>query len=180
MTTTEHTPAPDEQQAPQGPATGPTVTEPPAGPDVATAGQDTTQEHAAGPDDETDADASGRGNKEAAKYRRQLRDTEAERDTLRSQLDAARWQLLEPTGKAEQISVEVMRKLGHTVDEFVRDDGTVDHDAYQATARALAEDLGVALPMGTYVPTEGAGKRHLAPDARQSFVNALARGRDDD
>lgn len=165
MTTTDtdpQEPAPGPGDAPDGPT--PTDAQP-------------APHQPAGDQDE---DAGSRGNREAAKYRRQLRDTEAERDTLRTQLDAARWQLLEPTGKAGHISTDVMRKLGHTVDEFVRDDGNVDHDAYRATARALAEDLGVAIPTGTYVPTEGAGKRNLPPNARQSFVNALARGRDDD
>lgn len=147
-----------------------------APPELEQINEQTSPEAATDPDENT----SNRANKEAAKYRRQLRDTEAERDTLRTQLDAARWQLLEPTGKDEQISGEVMRKLGHTIDEFVRDDGGLDHDAYRATARALADELGLALPMGTYVPTEGAGKRNLAPNARQSFANALARGRDDD
>lgn len=176
-TMTEHqttqTDAQDAQDAPQEAQEAQVHQEPTAEPADAQESPQTTEDQ--------DEDMNGRGNREAAKYRRQLRDTEAERDALKTQLDAARWQMLEPTGKAEQVSSDIMRKLGHTVDEFVREDGTLDHDAYRESARTVADDLGIALPMGTYVPNEGRSNRNHRPNVngREFFARTLAGGRDD-
>ncbi|MBE7699240.1 hypothetical protein H9623_02825 [Oerskovia sp. Sa1BUA8] len=89
---------------------------------------------------ETDAKGPGA---EAAKYRRQLREAEGERDQLRETVQALR------TAAAEQHIAGILAKpatlwlTGVTVDDFTAEDGTLDVDALSGAARGAAEAHGL-------------------------------------
>ncbi|MEJ7783808.1 MAG: hypothetical protein WKF96_03325 [Solirubrobacteraceae bacterium] len=67
----------------------------------------------------------GHGNSEAAKWRRQLRETETERDGLRSQLDDRDRRDVEKMA-AERLADPSDFWHGTTVDELRAEDGTID------------------------------------------------------
>lgn len=116
------------------------------------------------PVDDATEQASG-GNREAAKYRRQLRGTEAARDALQATLQATRQTLLDksladymtveyiptggniphtPDGEPTPMSAKIRLKhasdfaqfTGHDIDALLADDGTFDGNKMQS---ALAE-----------------------------------------
>ena len=83
-------------------------------------------------------------NREAAKYRRQLRDVEAERDALADTVKTLR------TAAAEAVLSDILAKpsalwlAGHDVAEFYGEDGALDVDALREAAQAAVKDLGIA------------------------------------
>lgn len=88
---------------------------------------------------------------EAATRRRQLRETEATRDALAADLDAARGQLTE--WKARQVcdalagtvaNIDTLTALGFNPAEYVRDDYSLDLDAARARAAELRDAHGLA------------------------------------
>ncbi|MCD0181638.1 hypothetical protein [Micrococcus luteus] len=95
------------------------------------------------------------GNREAAKYRTRLRETEAERDTVRGQLDAAhatveRLQraLVETTAASDLVDpADLWRHGGVEVSELLADDGTPDPEKVSAVVSdILAERRHLARP----------------------------------
>ncbi len=91
------------------------------------------------PDDEP-------SDREAAKYRRRLRETEGERDTISTQLDASRRALVEHLAGGERVKVEALWAAGTTVAELLDDDGAVDPDLVRKACTNAAETLGLARP----------------------------------
>lgn len=83
--------------------------------------------------------------REAAKYRRQLRDTEAERDELRDQLTTARREIVAESIRRSGSGVDpaLVWELGHTPDELMGSDGTVDQQAVKTLTGTLAERFGL-------------------------------------
>jgi hypothetical protein len=98
--------------------------------------------------DTNDQDDAGTGGKEAAKYRRRLREVEAERDGLTGRLTAFQ------RGMAEQMAENLGLKpkaLWASADlaDLLADDGAVDGvRVYDAAQKAIAE-LGISRPKGT-------------------------------
>lgn len=105
-------------------------------------------------------DAAGKAGREAAKYRRQLRETEVERDQLRASLDTARQSLLTkslsdymsveyiptegnipqtPDGQPQPQAAKIRLKhatdfatfSGETIDTLLSDDGSLDDTKVQ-------------------------------------------------
>lgn len=109
------------------------------------------------PDDAEDDDSP---NKEAAKYRRRLRDTETERDRLsaengdlRSQLERFHdGKLTEALGG--RVNLAALRGLGADLTGIVRSDGTVDTDR----AGELLREHEISPKVGGYVPQSGTGE----------------------
>lgn len=99
------------------------------------------------PEDEAPEDQSGKAGSEAARYRRRLRETEAERDTLRTRLDAQRDALL-----AGVIDSKLVRAAGLDPDEALDDNGVFDPDKAADLARRTNDELGLGprrpLPVG--------------------------------
>lgn len=133
------------------------------------------QEAPAGDKPEESAEQDGsKAAREAAKYRRQLRETQAERDQLREQIDAMR------RAEVERLAGAVLRKpsglwaAGVQVADLLAEDGTVDPGKVEAAAKQAADSLGLARPMGNYVPNEG---RITYPTSRPSMVDTVM-GRD--
>lgn len=113
---------------------------------------ETTTEH---PEPETAPEDDNPG-KEAAKYRRRLRETETERDTLRTQVEALQRAAVEQVAGKHLHKPAGLWASGVTPAELVDDNGNVDPEKVQAAARAAAESLGLARAAGgNHVPREG-------------------------
>ena len=129
---TTETPAPEAADAPQTDAQTTEAPEP--------------TEHESAPEN---------GNREAAKYRTRLRETEAERDTVRGELDAAhatveRLQraLVETAAASDLVDpADLWRHGGVEVSELLADDGTPDPEKVSAVVSdILAERRHLARP----------------------------------
>ncbi len=96
------------------------------------------------------------GNREAAKYRRRLRDTEAERDQL-----AQRVESMQRTEVERLAAVALLKEpralwaAGTELADLLAEDGTVDPEKVTAAIKHTREHLGIAAPVGNYVPRAG-------------------------
>ncbi len=140
MTTTEQ-PSPDSDHPPV-----PTVTDTGASSDSDN-----------GTENEGEGEGSGR---EAAKYRRQLRAAEGERDTARQQLTAVRRQtaedasgLLKPAG---------LWAAGVDVDALYGDDGRLDRERLREAVTGASETLGLTPKPRTPKPDPSQGSTTAA------------------
>ncbi|MFC0359523.1 hypothetical protein ACFFHC_06915 [Kytococcus schroeteri] len=110
------------------------------------------------------AEDDGNPNAEAAKYRRKLRDAEAERDALAGRVEALQ------RAEAERMAAEHMSKpnalwaAGTDLADLLNEDGTVDAERVSQAASKAISALGL-------VPVRRAPK----PDAAQG-VSAPVRG----
>lgn len=110
--------------------------------DAPEAAQDAVQEHQepatppgapVEPDEpQEDDDQPLNGNKEAAKYRRQLREVEAERDRLSEHLASARMTTLEQHKRSGFIQPGAVREVFPDPNAVFAPDGTIDVAAYDA------------------------------------------------
>lgn len=83
------------------------------------------------------------GNAEAAKYRRQRREVEAERDAIAEQLTAARTQLIEGFVEQNGITPAGFWASGVTVDQLIDEDGKVSAAHVAAAATQAMNALGL-------------------------------------
>ncbi len=92
----------------------------------------------------TEADDSGDSAKlrrEAARYRRSLRDTEAERDSLRDRLDVLQRAEVERLASADGLAVPGDFWLsGANLAELLDDDGNVDHGRVRESVAKILVD----------------------------------------
>jgi len=96
--------------------------------------------------------------KEAAKYRRRLREVEAERDRLAAQVEAIQRAEIERLSLAEhRVRGEALWAAGYTAGDLVDDDGRPDVSKVAAAANEVAERFGIRQIElnGAYVPAEG-------------------------
>ena len=103
---------------------------------------------------EAEVDESDSGNREAAKYRRRLRETEQERDRLTAQVEALQRSEIERAAAAEQIKPAALWSVTELAD-LLAEDGTVDADKLTAGIQAAREVLGLPAPRRNHVPGEG-------------------------
>lgn len=93
-------------------------------------------------DDETPTDgAEDKPGREAAKYRRKLRETEAERDVLQGQLSALRQGVIDDIAVSAGVDPKLLAANGYELASFLDEEGkiiraTVD-EAIQATIAAF-------------------------------------------
>lgn len=112
--------------------------------------------------------------KEAAKYRRQLRDTEAQRDALAANVAA-----LQRAEVIRQIRGHGLRKpeaifaAGVTMPELLADDGTVDADLVKAATNRAIDMLDLA-HQGPPDLSLDAGPRRTAPMSGPSWSEAIS------
>lgn len=120
--------------------------------------------------------AKGGGNKEAAKYRRQLRDTEAEKDDLAGQVEGLRRQLVQlnmPHGS--KTNADALWATGRNAGDFFNDAGQLDAEKLTAAVRETHTALG--LRYGPDVISEsGTGNGGMEPK-RATWSDALKRRR---
>lgn len=108
-------------------------------------------------------------NSEAAKYRRKLREAEAERDTLAQRLEAVQRQQVEALlGGVKPEALWAVAELA----ELLTDEGTIDADKVSAAIDAARERFGIAKPSpGTHVP--GIGNRPTIAPAADRWKEAF-------
>lgn len=94
-------------------------------------------------------------NAEAARYRRRLRETEAERDRLATQVDALRTAAVDDEVKAKGIQPAAFWAAGNTLADLLDDDGALDPDKIEAGVKNAVETLGLSRHRAPYVPREG-------------------------
>lgn len=115
---------------------------------------DTTSE----PTDTTSEPTGDKASREAVRYRRRLREVEAERDRLAAQVEALQRAEIERLSLAEyRVRGEALWAAGYKVGDLVDDDGRPDVSKVAAAAEEAAERFGIrriALN-GAYVPAEG-------------------------
>jgi len=103
----------------------------------------------------------GRGNREAAKYRRQLRDVEAERDALRGQLTAARAELLAQV-PGLRIAEGAHGEVFSEPDAMFSVDGSLNRAAIDAHVATLRTERPYLFDMQRlYIPAEGRQPEHV-------------------
>lgn len=133
--------------------------------------------------DEPDgAEAEGEGdprirkaNKEAARYRHQLRETEADRDALAARVAGLERAVLKHVNPvADVISVEGLVKLGMDPAAYVGADGTVDVDAMSTAARNLAAEYGLR---SAQLPYAGAVGRESGRATEANWLKAAQTNR---
>lgn len=108
---------------------------------------------------ETESPEQESSNREAAKYRRQLRDTEAERDTLAQRVEAMqRAEVERLAGSTHRIAQPAaLWASGATLHDLLGEDGHVDPEKVKTAAENAISTLGLARtkPAGVYAPREG-------------------------
>lgn len=155
------------------PAPDPEATDPQAGavdaPD-AQAAEDTPEDTPEDTDDTEPAAGS-----EAAKYRRKLREAEAERDDLAARVEAlqrAQVVTLLEAARVKPDAVFAVAPLAHLLAE----DGTVDPDKVKAAIDSARDRFGIATPTkGSYVP--GVGNQPSAPPKVDAWKEAFTGNR---
>lgn len=160
MTTTETTTDIPEDphtstDSPQEPAEPPEV---PEVPQATTEGQEEPQEED--------------GNREAARYRRRLRDTEADRDRLAAQVEALQRAEINRLAEREGIKPEALWASGAKLAEMLTADGAVDPGRVTVAANAAEQTLGLNRRRGNHVPREGRQTGQLQP--KRSFADAFS------
>ena len=122
---------------------------------------------------ETDTPDEGKDDgKEAAKYRRRLRETEKQRDALQEQVSALRRAAIDTdVQRTHRIKPEGFWATGITVDQLLDDDGNIDPAKVAANATDAVQRLGVQQQGRNVVPREGANPR---PRGGDRFTEAFS------
>lgn len=101
-------------------------------------------------------DADQGGNREAAKYRRQLRETQSERDAVTSRLEAAQRQIIEAEAGKHIDKPASLWASGVQLADLLDDDGNVDIEKVTAASTTALEELGLtARRNGPIIPNQG-------------------------
>ena len=103
-------------------------------------------------------EATQTANKEAAKYRRQLREAEGERDQFEQQVTSLQSQIIE--ANLDGLKVEAWRAAHPTNEGFINDDGSVNLEAVSDGIRQVRSEFGIQTdkPLGMRPDmTQGSG-----------------------
>ena len=93
------------------------------------------------PVDNSEDAEGGKLHREAAKYRTQLRETEAALETMTGQRNQLAAQVIE--NNLGNLKPNVFWKLAGDVTDYIKDDGTVNLEKVKTTAERIADDLGI-------------------------------------
>lgn len=93
------------------------------------------------PVDNSDDTEGGKVHREAAKYRTQLRETEATLETMTGQRNQLAQQVIE--NNLGNLRPAVFWKLAGDVTDYIKDDGTVNLEKVTKTAKTIGDDLGI-------------------------------------
>ena len=163
----------DSTAGPSSPAPSPETPSPSSEePEAQDTGSDET------PDAEADPLRAAR--REAGRYRRQVRDLEAERDDLRGQVEAMRWSEVERSFAGLR-SASPLQAAGYTLEDFTGDDGLIDPATVQQVEARYAEETGLQLKSERQRQVEAlgsmdAGKRGSHASGDMSWTKALRGG----
>ena len=116
--------------------------------------------------------------REAAAYRRQLRETQAERDTLREQLDSLQTAEVERLASSAGLAVAGDVWLhGASLDTLRAEDGAVDVEAVTGLVDAIVKDRpGLRAPQNGNIGI-GLGSAARPPQPTPVGLSALLKGR---
>ncbi len=121
----------------------------------------------------------GTDGSEAAKYRRRLRDTEGERDTLTATVERLQRKLIEDeAGRVHKmVKPAALWAAGTTVADVTTDTGDIDPDKLAAAAAAATESLGLSVKPRTprADPSQGGGRNTDNRASRGGWAEALRR-----
>lgn len=128
--------------------------------------------------DETATDAvedDGKPGREAARYRRQLREAETERDGLRTQLDALRRAEVDRLVTDAKVRPAAVWAAGTELASLLAEDGTVDAAKVTAAVAATREALGIApLPVAPSAHGQGNVGVAVGSGAEKGWQDAFA------
>ncbi|OBK44835.1 hypothetical protein A5656_05425 [Mycobacterium gordonae] len=133
--------------------------------------------------DDADDDGASAGDgpgREAAKYRRRLRDAEAERDTLRATVESLQRAEVDRLATADGLKPAALWSSAELGD-LLGDDGTVDAARVSAAIATAREQLGIAPPpppRGNFVKKEGATLRRPPKPSGLDAMVGVVMGRD--
>ena len=110
--------------------------------------------------------------KEAARYRRQLRAAESERDGLAEQVANLQRAAVESKVKESHIAAQGFWASGVQLEDLLDEDGNVDGDKVEAAADTAIKELGLERigTRGPHVPKEG---RVTRPSGTKSWEAAF-------
>lgn len=112
-------------------------------------------------DSEDDSDATAdpvkAARREAGKFRRRLREAEAERDALAEQLEATRWGVVQDKLRGLK-STQPLKNNGHDIAEFLTEDGTIDVARVHQIEAQFVEATGLSLRPPSDSWSQDAGK----------------------
>lgn len=130
--------------------------------------------------DEDQDDAGDGQGWEAAKYRRRLRDAEAERDQLAQRVESMQRAEVERLATAADLRPAALWASGLELADLLSDDGTVDAAKVSTAIGAAREQLGIPEPpAGNHVKNEGRSvERPGKPSGKDAMVSAVM-GRND-
>ncbi len=130
-------------------------------------------------DVEDQGDAGDGPGREAAKYRRRLREAETERDRLAEQVVSLQRAEVERLAMAGDLRPAALWASGAELAGLLGDDGTVDAAKVTAAIEAAREQLGIPKPpVGPRVPREGRSLgRPPKPSGKEAMI-ATVMGRD--
>ena len=104
-------------------------------------------------------------NKEAAKYRRQLRDVEAERDNLHAQIDKMQRAQVEDALEGKLDKPSSFWLADHKPADFYTEDGELDSDKLNTAADTAIETIGLARAR-RFQGSAGQGVRQSTPQRK--------------
>ncbi|XAS63108.1 hypothetical protein ACOM2C_06650 [Pseudarthrobacter sp. So.54] len=172
-TATEGAPKPGPAATPEAPET----TEPTAAatePQTEATGDLSTTE----PTDDGEGEGGNKAGREAAKYRRQLRDTEAERDTLTGTVDSLRKQLINQNmPRSSSVNSDALWKAGFTPAEMFAEDGSINTEKLTEAAKATHELFGLSYGAKSVVRRSGDRSEDLSSPSGPSWGEALNAGK---
>ncbi|MGV0746268.1 hypothetical protein [Mycolicibacterium sp. XJ870] len=121
-------------------------------------------------DDDSQADESP--NQEAAKYRKRLRETEAERDQLAERVEALQRQQIDAQVLAAGVKPAALWKTAELT-ELLAEDGTVSADLVAAAIATARDELGIQpIGKGAHVPSVG-NKPDASPKPDDAWTEAF-------
>lgn len=133
---------------------------------------DASQEPAGEPQ-EAEESESGAPAREAQKLRKRLREAEAQRDEAQQMVQKLQSTIVDKELDGQRVTPDALWAAGHTADQFITDDGQIDHGALSAAVKETGKKFGIPLtntPMPDPSQGHGMGNRY----ANGSWESAFA------
>ena len=128
--------------------------------------------------DETESQ-DDRQSRDAAKYRRRLRETEAERDTLAAQVEALQRTAIEAQAATEAIKPAALWASGVQLADLITETGAIDAEKVTVACNTARDTLGLGPRYRIRVPGEGSVSSSPGINGRDGMLN-IVMGRDSD
>lgn len=126
--------------------------------------------------DDQDDDASDGPGREAAKYRRRLREAETERDRLAGQVESLQRAEVERLATVDGLRPAALWASGVELADLLTDDGTVDASKVSVAIAGARESLGIPTPAHNTKEGRTVGRPSGKPTGREAMV-AVVQGR---